>query len=171
MQGSPKRVAFNVDVCLFRVCERTSSSCSLVIFQGVDMFFKKFKGREEDGVDGTRAAHRHAQASVHVQFEELDLYWRNRLAARIHQAVALVYTLGRVNRVCGTLSEGVYRRRGGSQSLTDHGPRNDSAQTTCHKDSNWIRWCTVSAKVCQELLAALVGHEVDPGAERVSHCD
>lgn len=76
------------------------SACSLVFLDRVDALFEELERREEHCIHCTRSTHGHTQASIHVSTEELDFHRWDCLASRVHQAVTLIYTLGRVNRVC-----------------------------------------------------------------------
>lgn len=113
MKGSLKLAAFNgrCASCVVEKDHYVELVHLLVILHVVDVLLQELKGREEDCVDGTRATHGDAQASIHVQAEKLDLYWWDGLAARVHQAVALIYTLGRVDRVCEVVSVEMQNRR------------------------------------------------------------
>lgn len=53
--------------------------------------------------------------------------------------------------------------------LTDHGPGYYSAESTRNQDRQRVRMGAITAKGRQELLAALVCHEVNASAQRVSH--
>lgn len=68
-------------------------------FHGVDPLLEEFKRREENCVDGRRAPHRHAETTVHIPPEELNLRDRNFLAFGIHQGISLVDTLHGIDRV------------------------------------------------------------------------
>ena len=73
---------------------------NLDVIHGLDSLLDKLKRREKDGIDGARAAHGDTQAAVHMALEELDLYGLHFLALGIHEGIALVETLGRVDRIC-----------------------------------------------------------------------
>ena len=73
------------------------SSPARLILQVVDALFQELKGREEDRIDRAGPAHRDPEAAVHVALEELDLDGLDLLAFGVHQRVALIYALGRVD--------------------------------------------------------------------------
>lgn len=97
----------------------------LVIVERIDALLQKLERREEDCVNGARAAHRDTQSTVHVPSEELDLHRRDFLSPGIHEAVSLIYALRGIYWVLKIVS------RNGSEldlarTLTNHSPRHNS---------------------------------------------
>jgi hypothetical protein len=69
------------------------------VIHSLNTLLQKLKRRKEDGVDGARPRHRHAQAAVHVAAEGLDDDAWHFFALGVHERVALVDALGRVDGV------------------------------------------------------------------------
>lgn len=73
---------------------------SIFLFDGVNLFLQKLKGREENSIHGAGSAHGYAQAPVHMPSEELNFHLGHGLTPGVHQTVTLIYALRGIDWVC-----------------------------------------------------------------------
>lgn len=149
---------------------KSAPSGGLLVVHALDMLLDELKRREEDGVHRTGAAHGHAQPAVHLPSEELYLDRRHLLAFGVHQGVALVYALCRVDRVLmyGQYGDLVQCRR--ELVPTNQRPRHNPTQSSGYQHSERVRMGAVTTKCRQQLFAAFVCHEVYACSKGVAHC-
>lgn len=142
---------------------------SIFLFDGVNLFLQKLKGREENSIHGAGSAHGHAQPPVHMPAEELNFHLGHCLAPGVHQTVTLIYALRGIDGICSGLLDGYSIGGCFPAILTNHRPGYYSAESTRNQDRQRVRMSTITTKGRQELLAALVCHKVNASAQRVSH--
>ena len=70
-----------------------------MIFESIDALLQELKGGEKYRIDRAGAAHGYAETAVHVLSEEFDLHRLDFLSFRVHEAVSLIYALGRVDGI------------------------------------------------------------------------
>lgn len=116
-----------------------------LVLEPLDVAAEELVGREKHGVSepGTCCVNR--ESSVHVGFEELNLWWLDRSTA-LSKAVHLVPCLRRVNWV-------------------DQSPSHDTTDTACQC---W-RTSRPSGELSVKLRRRLIGGEVKSRSECVTH--
>lgn len=72
---------------------------SLLVVHRLDTLLDQLERGEKDRIDGARANHGDAEASIHMSLEELNLWDRDFFASGVQKRVSLVNTLGRIHGV------------------------------------------------------------------------
>lgn len=122
---------------------------SLLIVEGVDLFLNELECRKEYRIYNARSSHGYTKSSIHPPIEELDFRrFLDLLALAMSEAIPLINTFRRVDWI-------------------DQGPRCYSTDTSSKHYTEWICWRLLATVCSQQLFAALIRHEIDPGAQSI----
>jgi len=107
--------------------------------------------------------------SIHSWIEELDSRHLHRFPFALRQAIALIVSFGRIDRIyLGSMSVKNACEIQHRELYTS--PRNKTTKSACHSHRQGRSRRSSTMESCQQLFAAFIGHEIYSCSNSITHC-